>query len=408
MAQRVGGTEDIVKVDYDLGGNDYVAQFRAEHLGEVECSCCHLVTHTKECESVALTTQRAISKLDAELIKLKASIDAGALRVSDTDMKEKSLQDQIDKFDRDIDLADDAVDAKDVKMNTAEKALRAREETLDAKEGNLSMSLVDEDSLRLERISMVESDLYDREEANKRMHEQCIDEGLQGPDAACAYTKLLHEAYQEELETEADRLTQLTEECGTLQQEICQLIPEVHNGVLQKIERKEQKGALLINKHRTCRQLRSKYQFESTMLLKQISKIDTEAEEHQHQSEDDAVGSDEEMNSSLKILLELPEPTTELLSSFMGSDEMDEDLIALQAMMGDKRKSWPKVVMFLEGVLEWNEITIAEVERLVRGGDDGVTWQQLHNVFEHIAVWAGQKLEHKPWWRTGEWKWVEK
>ena len=38
----------------------------------------------------------------------QGEIEAGKLQVKNTDMKEKSIEAQIDKFDRDIDLADDA------------------------------------------------------------------------------------------------------------------------------------------------------------------------------------------------------------------------------------------------------------------------------------------------------------
>ena len=39
----------------------------------------------------------------------------------------------------------------------------------------------------------------------------------------------------------------------------------------------------------------------------------------------------------------------DLLGAFAGSPEMDDDLVALQVMMGKKNKTWAKVLMFLEG-----------------------------------------------------------
>eukprot|EP00658_Telonema_sp_P-2_P020284 TRINITY_DN18020_c0_g1_i2.p1 TRINITY_DN18020_c0_g1~~TRINITY_DN18020_c0_g1_i2.p1 ORF type:complete len:403 (-),score=135.25 TRINITY_DN18020_c0_g1_i2:332-1540(-) len=400
------GTDDIVKVDYDLGGQGYVDQFRGEQLGEVECGCCDLIVKAKECEAVSAVTQRTISSLDADLIRLKGEMDAGDLQVKNTDMKEKALEDQIAVWDRDIDLADDAVDAKDNKLMQLEKTLRAREEALDGKEANLQLSVGEEENLRQERISMFETDLFSKQDEIKDLTDECHEEGLIGSSAATAYNTALRDKYEFDLEDENTRLSEISEECANVQKEICGHISKVSSTTLGKIERKEQKTALLVRKHAESRNLRAQYQSECEMLLKRIQQLEGEGIDGE-QEELEVLGSDDEMDSTLQLLLELPAPTSALIDAFKDDPDMDPNLIALQAMMGHKTKSWPKVVMFLEGVLEWNAELIAEVEQCLHGVADGVTWTKLHNVFEHIVVHAGMKLEHRPWWRTGEWKWVQ-
>lgn len=123
--------------------------------------------------------------------------------------------------------------------------------------------------------------------------------------------------------------------------------------------------------------------------------------------DDGSLNQDPEHDEMLRLLLELPTPSSDLMKAYKASDEMDDDLVALQAMMGLKTKSWAKVLMFLEGVLEWETEVVVEVEALMHGVEDGVTWEKLHHVFEHLALAAGQKLDHKPWWKTGEWQKVE-
>eukprot|EP00658_Telonema_sp_P-2_P020283 TRINITY_DN18020_c0_g1_i11.p1 TRINITY_DN18020_c0_g1~~TRINITY_DN18020_c0_g1_i11.p1 ORF type:complete len:306 (-),score=101.08 TRINITY_DN18020_c0_g1_i11:84-1001(-) len=268
------GTDDIVKVDYDLGGQGYVDQFRGEQLGEVECGCCDLIVKAKECEAVSAVTQRTISSLDADLIRLKGEMDAGDLQVKNTDMKEKALEDQIAVWDRDIDLADDAVDAKDNKLMQLEKTLRAREEALDGKEANLQLSVGEEENLRQERISMFETDLFSKQDEIKDLTDECHEEGLIGSSAATAYNTALRDKYEFDLEDENTRLSEISEECANVQKEICGHISKVSSTTLGKIERKEQKTALLVRKHAESRNLRAQYQSECEMLLKRIQQLE--------------------------------------------------------------------------------------------------------------------------------------
>jgi len=401
-------TDDIVKVDYNLGGDAMIAKFREENLGDHECACCDLVEDARQCEAVALVTQQSIAQLDAQIIKLRGEIEAGKLQVKNTDMKEKSIEAQIDKFDRDIDLADDAVDATELRLNTLEKSLRGREEALDSKEGGLQLSLGDETSLRSERISELEAQLFEKQQDVESMRLRCTNEGLMGPEAGSMYCEGLKDTIQDQLGDLIGELDGIVDETKHNQQEICDLIKKLDSKVLRKIERQEQKAAVFVRKHLATRLLRIKYQEENKKLRDQIRALESGAVDSGSDDEDiKNLGSDDEIDSSLHLLLELPEPSVGLLDNFKGSEEMDADLIALQAMMGSKTKQWKRVKMFLEGVLEWDENAIGEVQGLLHGVDNGVTWVKLHNVFEHIAVHAGMKLEHRPWWRTGEWKWVE-
>ena len=70
----------IVQVDYNLGGDGYVEQFRKDNLGDVECSCCNLLKDAKDTKSTILVGQKSLADLDADIINMQVCMP-GALAV---------------------------------------------------------------------------------------------------------------------------------------------------------------------------------------------------------------------------------------------------------------------------------------------------------------------------------------
>ena len=84
---------------------------------------------------------------------------------------------------------------------------------------------------------------------------------------------------------------------------------QLDSSVLKKIETNEQKTALFVRKHHATRLLRIKHQEQNKRLMDQIRALEGEVEELEDADDIARLQSDDEMDSSLHLLLELPEPS---------------------------------------------------------------------------------------------------
>merc|ERR1712086_999165 len=336
-------SQDIVHVDYNLGGDGYVEQFRKDNLGDVECSCCNLLQDAKDTKSTILVGQKSLADLDAEITNMQCEVDGIKLSVTNTDLKEKAIESQINKFDLDIDLADDAVDAHEAKLNKTDKLYSSDLDFVESKESGLRCSVEEENEMRNSRVGVIEEQLFEKQKETEEVQAKCEEEGLIGAEASAAFNSMLKERLESDCCEQQDKLKEISDKCDELQTETGEAIGTVTGEpsaeVLAKVLQREKKRTLLARKHEQCTALRSEYAKETQALLKQIEALKGEVEE------DEACESDADLDSSLKLLLELPEPSEDLLGAFAGSPEMDDDLVALQVMMGKKNKTWAKVLM---------------------------------------------------------------